>query len=54
MKKIVSLILSLIMVLSCLAFASCGKKKSEVQKIIDQAQTMTLEELALKAYEESN
>lgn len=54
MKRLIALALSLIMVFSCLALVSCGKKKSEVQKIIDQAQTMTLEELALKAYEESN
>lgn len=54
MKKKVALVLALVIVLSCLMLTACGKKKSEVQKIIDQAQTMTLEELALKAYEESN
>ena len=54
MKKVVALVLALIIVLSCLMLTACGKKKSEVQKIIDQAQTMTLEELAMKAYEESN
>ena len=42
MKRLIALALSLIMVFSCLALVSCGKKKSEVQKIIDQAQTMTL------------
>ena len=52
MKKVVALVLALVIVLSCLMLTACGKKKSEVQKIIDQAQTMTLEELAMKAYED--
>ncbi|MBQ9911171.1 MAG: hypothetical protein IJM50_06710 [Lachnospiraceae bacterium] len=57
MKKLLSLILAAAMVL---ALASCGggntpkpADKSEVEKIIEQAQGMTLEELAKKAIEES-
>jgi len=57
MKKVLALILVVAMVFS---FAACGEKKqeavdnrSEVQKIIDEAQGMTLEELAKKAIEES-
>ena len=59
MKKILALLLALAMVFS---LAACGEKKetptadnlSEVQKIIQEAQGMTLEELAQKAIEESN
>ena len=59
MKKILALLLALAMVFS---LAACGVKKetpttdnlSEVQKIIQEAQGMTLEELAQKAIEESN
>ena len=58
MKKIIAVALALILVLP-LVLTSCGgntptKEQSEVQKIIAQAQTMTLEELARKAIEESN
>ena len=34
MKKVVALVLALIIVLSCLMLTACGKKKSEVQKIV--------------------
>ena len=59
MKKLLSLILACLMVFSCFALASCGENKQEeklsaTQEIIKQAQTMTLEELARKAIEESN
>jgi len=55
MKKILFLALSLF---TFLGLVSCGggssTEKSEVEKIIDQAQTMSLEELAKKAIAESN
>lgn len=62
MKKLITLILAMVMVF---ALAGCGgskeeakpakqTKQSEVQKIIQQAQGMTLDELAKKAIEESN
>jgi len=60
MKKLMLVLLSLLLVLS---MAACGKggnepqpagDQSEVQKIIAEAQGMTLEELAKKAIEESN
>lgn len=56
MKKLLTLLLAAMMVLG---IVGCGPKEppveqSEVQKIIEQAQTMTLEELAKKAIEESN
>ncbi|MBQ2657822.1 MAG: hypothetical protein IJF87_04550 [Erysipelotrichaceae bacterium] len=59
MKKLFALML---VVLMALTMAGCGGKEepapadnqSEVQKIIAEAQTMTLEELAQKAIEESN
>ncbi|HPX31993.1 MAG TPA: hypothetical protein PLT36_00605 [Erysipelotrichaceae bacterium] len=56
MKKLLTLLLAVMMVLG---IVGCGPKEppveqSEVQKIIEQAQTMTLEELAQKAIEESN
>ena len=61
MKKLIVMMLAMVMVF---AMAGCGgkdeakpaanaKKQSEVQKIIKQAQGMTLEELAKKAIEES-
>lgn len=59
MKKIVSLLLVLTMTTSMLV--GCGTKqasksqeKSEAEKIIEQAEKMTLEELYQKAIEESN
>ena len=58
MKKVLAILLAVLMLVSL--FAACGKEgsqnaeKSEVQKIIEQAQGMTLEELAKKAIEESN
>ncbi len=56
MKRYLALALALLMVLS-LCLIGCAdqtKKQSEVQKIIAEAQNMTLEELARKAIEESN
>jgi hypothetical protein len=50
MKKIVSLLLALALVLSVCSFASA----ESVEDVIAQAQTMTLEELFQKAIEESN
>ncbi len=60
-KRLLSLFLVLAMILTCFG---CGNSSStgssetetlsEVQQIILEAQTMTLEELALKAIEESN
>lgn len=56
MKRIVSLALILVLVASCFSLAACQPKAelTEVQKIIAEAQTMSLDELMLKAYEESN
>ncbi|VEU82447.1 hypothetical protein [Acholeplasma hippikon] len=50
MKKILMLLAIVLLGTSLLA---CNKEKSEVEKIIDQAQNMTLDELMAKAYEES-
>ena len=58
MKKVLSLLLALIMVLTLMV--GCGEKPapaeelSPVQQIIKEAEGMTLEELAQKAIEESN
>ena len=57
MKKLLSILLVMAMVLSLAACQNGGnetKEQSEVQKIIAQAQNMSLEELAKKAIEESN
>lgn len=56
MKRIVALALMFVLVVSCFALTACQKpvEKTEVQKIIEEAQGMTLDELMLKAYEESN
>ena len=58
MKRFLALLLACVMMISCVALASCGEEKTEklsaTQEIIKQAQTMTLEELARKAIEESN
>ncbi len=56
MKKLLALALALLMILP-LVLTGCGEDKkpeSATQKIIAEAQTMTLEELARKAIEESN
>lgn len=57
MKKLLTVLLTVVLVLT--TAVGCGPKEppveqSEVQKIIAEAQTMTLEELAKKAIEESN
>ena len=58
MKKLIALVIALLMVIP-FVLTGCGEttkpeaEKSEVQKIIEQAQTMSLEELAKKAIEES-
>ena len=54
MKKIFALVLALILLVSLVGCGNKKKEQSEVQKIIEQAQTMSLEELARKAIEESN
>ncbi len=58
MKKLLAFTLACLMMVSCFALAACGKKNetklSATQEIIKQAQSMTLEELARKAIEESN
>ena len=54
MKKIFALVLALFLLVSLVGCGDKKKEQSEVQKIIEQAQTMTLEELAKKAIEESN
>lgn len=57
MKKLLAFTLACLMLVSCFALAACGKKPeklSATQEIIKQAQTMSLEELARKAIEESN
>ncbi len=54
MKKILALALALVLLLGLVGCGGEKKEKSEVQKIIEQAETMTLEELAKKAIEESN
>ena len=51
MKKFVVVLLALMMALSLCMAASA---RDDVQEVIEQAQTMTLEELAKKAIEESN
>lgn len=51
MKKIFVLAVTLLL---GFVLVACGGNKSEVEKIIEQAETMTLDELIAKAYEESN
>lgn len=57
MKKLLTVLMTVMLVLT--TAVGCGPKEppveqSEIQKIIAEAQTMTLEELAQKAIEESN
>ena len=58
MKKLFALMLTLVMALTLFGCSGGGKapteELSDVQKVIAEAQTMTLEELAQKAIEESN
>lgn len=57
MKKLIALVIAMLLVVP-FAFTGCGQKtpekeQSAVQKIIAEAETMTLEQLARKAIEES-
>jgi len=54
MKKLLAVLLACAMIFTAVALVACNEEKSEVQKIIEEAQNMTLEELAKKAIEESN
>lgn len=54
MKKIRNVAVALLSTLMLVGCREKPKEKTEVQKIIEQAQTMTLEELGKKAIEESN
>ena len=54
MKKVLATLLVVVLVVTAIAMIACDQKKSEVQKIIEQAQSMTMEELGRKAIEESN
>ena len=54
MKKLLMFQLVLLMCFSFVLFGCSSKKVSEVNNIIEEAQKMTLEELALKAIEEAN
>lgn len=55
MKKIMALVLACAMIFAAVALVACDpqKEQSATQKIIAQAQNMTLEELGRKAIEES-
>ena len=52
MKKLLVAVLAIVLTFTMVACK--GNKKSEVDKIIAEAETMTLDELMAKAYEESN
>ena len=56
MKKLMALVLAFTLAFTVIAFAACNptEQQSETEKIIAQAQKMTLEELGQKAIEESN
>ena len=58
MKKLFAALIAVIMVVAAVLMVACEpntpQEKSEVQKIIEQAQTMSLEDLYKKAIEESN
>jgi len=54
MKKVLAVLIAVVMMTAAVLLVACDNKpKSEVQKIIEEAQTMTLEELGKKAIEES-
>lgn len=55
MKKLFAVLLSVVLVLAAVLVVACdnNKPQSETQKIIEQAQSMSLEELGRKAIEES-
>ncbi|MGN1066876.1 MAG: hypothetical protein ACI4QH_03610, partial [Candidatus Fimimonas sp.] len=55
MKKLMALVLACALAFTVIAFAACNptEQQSETEKIIAQAQKMTLEELGQKAIEES-
>jgi len=54
MKKFVAIMLALVLTMAMLAVPAGAESATDVKSIIAQAQTMTLEELAQKAIEESN
>ena len=55
MKKIMALVIAcLLVVTAVVALVACDNSSSNVKEIIAEAQTMTLEQLAQKAIEESN
>lgn len=55
MKKLFAILLAVVLVVATVLVVACdNQEKSEVQKIIEEAQNMTLEELGRKAIEESN
>ncbi len=56
MKKLFAVLLAVVLSATAILMIACdgGKAQSETQKIIAQAQSMTLEELGRKAIEESN
>lgn len=55
MKKLLAALLAVMLVVASILVVACddNKPQSEVQKIIEEAQTMSLEELGRKAIEES-
>lgn len=54
MKKLLSIITAVALVLAMCSFTAIAEGAADVQSVIDQAQTMTNEELFKKAIEESN
>lgn len=54
MKKVLAVLIAVVMTVAAVLLVACNDKpKSETQKIIEEAQGMTLEELGRKAIEES-
>lgn len=54
MKKALAALLAVVLVVTAIAMIACNTTKSEVQKVIEEAQKMSLEDLYRKAIEESN